>query len=248
MVEHAPSHSKSNSKGKGKDKGKNDNMSKRKAEYLAPKDGIMKQKLQGLCYNYNQPVNLVGSSNREWWLDTWVIWNVCGDKSRRRCYHEDDIRERAQFDLCLSPFTDLCAKHEIRHEFTAPYSLHQNGIGERKNRTFKAMVNATLICSGLSQDMCEEAILMATYLLNEIHHCICIGYDKNIGAYRFIVHDSKILDIQKDTIMESRNASFFENIFSCLPKETRSLSRIDDKVVQDKRQQNDNDLQDERQD
>ncbi|GKF22607.1 hypothetical protein Tco_0074929, partial [Tanacetum coccineum] len=52
----------------------------------------------------------------------------------------------------------------------------------------------------------------------------------------------------KNTIMESRNASFFENIFPYLSKETGSSSRLDDKVVQDKRQRDDNDLQDERQD
>nr|GEV67405.1 zinc finger, CCHC-type [Tanacetum cinerariifolium] len=78
--------------------------------------------------------------------------------------------------------------------------------------------------------------------------CIFIGYAKNNNAYRFIVHDSKNPDIQKDTIMESRNASVFENIFLCLTKKIRRSSRINDKVVQDKRQQDDNDLQDERQD
>ncbi|GJY40570.1 retrovirus-related pol polyprotein from transposon TNT 1-94 [Tanacetum coccineum] len=78
--------------------------------------------------------------------------------------------------------------------------------------------------------------------------CIFIGYAKNSTAYRFIVHESKNPDIQKNTIMESRNASFFENIFPCLSKGTGSSSRLDDKVVQDKRQRDDNDLQDERQD
>ncbi|GJU46652.1 zinc finger, CCHC-type containing protein [Tanacetum coccineum] len=78
--------------------------------------------------------------------------------------------------------------------------------------------------------------------------CIFIGYAKKSTAYRFIVHESKNPDIQKNTIMESRNASFFENIFPCLSKETGSSSRLDDKVVQDKRQRDDNDLQDERQD
>ncbi|GJT46029.1 retrovirus-related pol polyprotein from transposon TNT 1-94 [Tanacetum coccineum] len=78
--------------------------------------------------------------------------------------------------------------------------------------------------------------------------CIFIGYAKKSTAYRFIVHESKNPDIQKNTIMESRNASFFENIFPCLSKETGSSSRLDEKVVQDKRQRNDNDLQDERQD
>ncbi|GJT40096.1 retrotransposon protein, putative, ty1-copia subclass [Tanacetum coccineum] len=194
----------------------------------------------------------------------------------------------------VAPFAELCAKHGIRHEFTAPYSPQQNGIAERKNRTLKEMVTAMLISSGMSQDMWGEAILTATYLLNKIPRkekeetpyelwmgrkpsyqylrvwgclakvvvptpkaqkigpksvdCIFIGYAKNSTAYRFIVHESKNPDIQKNTIMESRNASFFENIFPCLSKGTGSSSRLDDKVLRDKRQRDDNDLQDERQD
>ncbi|GJZ72331.1 retrovirus-related pol polyprotein from transposon TNT 1-94 [Tanacetum coccineum] len=193
----------------------------------------------------------------------------------------------------VSPFAEICAKHRIRHEFTAPYSPQQNGIAERKNRTLKEMVNAMLISSGLSQDMWGEAILTATYLLNKIPckekeetpyelwmgrkpsyqylrvwgclakvavptpkaqkirpksvDCIFIGYAKNSSVYRFIVHDSKNPDIQKNAVMESRNASFFENIFPCLTKETGSSSRLDEEVVQDKRQRDDNDLHDERQ-
>ncbi|GKG05656.1 hypothetical protein Tco_0325742, partial [Tanacetum coccineum] len=41
--------------GKGKEKKKNDKKSKGKSEYLAPKAGIVKQKFQGTCYNYDQP-------------------------------------------------------------------------------------------------------------------------------------------------------------------------------------------------
>ncbi|GJY28100.1 retrovirus-related pol polyprotein from transposon TNT 1-94 [Tanacetum coccineum] len=167
----------------------------------------------------------------------------------------------------VAPFAELCAKHGIRHEFTAPYSPQQNGIAERKNRTLKEMVTAMLISSGMSQDMWGEAILTATYLLNKIPRkekeetpyelwmgrkpsyqylrvwgclakvavptpkaqkigpksvdCIFIGYAKKSTAYRFIVHESKNPDIQKNTIMESRNASFFENIFPCLSKGKR---------------------------
>ncbi|GKE92380.1 retrotransposon protein, putative, ty1-copia subclass [Tanacetum coccineum] len=36
--------------------------------------------------------------------------------------------------------------------------------------------------------------------------CIFIGYAKKSTAYRFIVHESKNPDIQKNAIMESRNA------------------------------------------
>ncbi|GJU14480.1 hypothetical protein Tco_1142446 [Tanacetum coccineum] len=115
------------------------------------------------------------------------------------------------------------------------------------------MVTAMLISSGMSHDMWGEAILTATYLLNKIPpkvavptpkaqkigpksmDCIFIGYAKNISAYRFIVHESKNPDIQKNTVMESRNASFFEHIFPYLSKETGSSARLDDEVVQDKR-------------
>ncbi|GJR14830.1 retrotransposon protein, putative, ty1-copia subclass [Tanacetum coccineum] len=66
--------------------------------------------------------------------------------------------------------------------------------------------------------------------------CIFIGYAKNSTAYRFIVHDSKNPDIQKNTIMESRNASFFENIFPCLSNGTGSSNLdLDDKVLENKR-------------
>ncbi|GJV91776.1 retrotransposon protein, putative, ty1-copia subclass [Tanacetum coccineum] len=47
----------------------------------------------------------------------------------------------------VAPFAEFCAKHGIRHEFTAPYSPQQNGIAERKNRTLKEMVTAMLISS-----------------------------------------------------------------------------------------------------
>ena len=43
--------------------------------------------------------------------------------------------------------------------------------------------------------------------------CIFIGYTSNSCAYRFIVHKSYISNIHVNTIMESRNATFFENVF-----------------------------------
>ncbi|GJY45659.1 retrotransposon protein, putative, ty1-copia subclass [Tanacetum coccineum] len=53
----------------------------------------------------------------------------------------------------VAPFAELCAKHGIRHEFTAPYSPQQNGIAERKNCTLKEMITAMLISTDLSHDM-----------------------------------------------------------------------------------------------
>ena len=48
--------------------------------------------------------------------------------------------------------------------------------------------------------------------------CIFIGYAHNSAPYRFLVHESNISDIHKNTIMELRNASFFEDVFPCKSK------------------------------
>ena len=55
--------------------------------------------------------------------------------------------------------------------------------------------------------------------------CIFIGYAHNSNAYRFLVHESKISDIHKNTIMESRNASFFEGVFPCKSNDGSSSSK-----------------------
>ena len=43
---------------------------------------------------------------------------------------------------------------------------------------------------------------------------VFIDYAQNRSAYRFLVYESTIPDIHKNTYMEFRNASFFEYIFS----------------------------------
>ena len=40
-----------------------------------------------------------------------------------------------------------------------------------------------------------------------------IGYAQNSSAYRFLTYKSEIPDINVNTIIESRNAVFFEHVF-----------------------------------
>ena len=54
---------------------------------------------------------------------------------------------------------------------------------------------------------------------------IFIGYAHNSTAYRSLVHESNILYIHKNSIMESRNASIFEDVFPCRYKEEPSSSK-----------------------
>ena len=55
--------------------------------------------------------------------------------------------------------------------------------------------------------------------------CIFIGYAYNNTAYQFLIHESNIPDIHKNTIMESRNSSFFKDVFPCKSREESSSSK-----------------------
>ena len=65
---------------------------------------------------------------------------------------------------------DFCEKNGIIHEVSAPFTPQQNGLAARKNRTFKEMTNSMLLSSGLSNNMWEEAVLYACYILNKVPH------------------------------------------------------------------------------
>ena len=55
--------------------------------------------------------------------------------------------------------------------------------------------------------------------------CIFISYAHNNVDYQFLVHELNITDIHKNTILESRNALFFEYVFPCGSKEKPSSSK-----------------------
>nr|KAJ0204847.1 hypothetical protein LSAT_V11C500242580 [Lactuca sativa] len=54
----------------------------------------------------------------------------------------------------------------IIHQTITPYTPQQNGVAERKNRTFKEIFNSMLSYYGLSEGFWGEAMLTACYILN----------------------------------------------------------------------------------
>ncbi|KAL0331684.1 UNVERIFIED_CONTAM: hypothetical protein Sangu_1713900, partial [Sesamum angustifolium] len=56
----------------------------------------------------------------------------------------------------------------IIHEETPPYSHSSNGVAERKNRTFKDMINSLLLTSVLPKYLWGEALNMAYHILNRV--------------------------------------------------------------------------------
>src|SRR5206468_13047536 len=55
--------------------------------------------------------------------------------------------------------------------------------------------------------------------------CIFIGYAHNSSAYRFLIHKSEIQDLHVNTVMETRNATFFEDIFPCKLDDEKSSQK-----------------------
>ncbi|KAB2610477.1 DNA polymerase zeta catalytic subunit-like [Pyrus ussuriensis x Pyrus communis] len=123
----------------------------------------------------------------------------------------------------------------------------QNGVAERKNRTFKDMINSMLNSSGLPQSLWGETLLTANTILNKVPlknidespyvqvplpkrtklgpktiDYVFIGYANNSAAYSFLVVKSSISNIHVNTILESADAEFFEDIFPYKEKESGS--------------------------
>ena len=53
--------------------------------------------------------------------------------------------------------------------------------------------------------------------------CVFIGYSLNSTTYRFLVINSEVNEISNNTIMESRDVIFFENVFPLKNKMTKTI-------------------------
>ena len=148
-------------------------------------------------------------------------------------------------------FNAYCEENGIIHQCSAPRTPQQNGLAERKNRTFQEMINAMLMHSELSFNLWGEALLAACHILNRIPSKKnqtspyeiwkgrkpnigyfkvwgCLAYYKNLDPKRtklgprgiksaFVGYASnskayRLLDLESNVIVESRDVEFFENL------------------------------------
>ena len=72
--------------------------------------------------------------------------------------------------------------------------------------------------------------------------CVFIGYAHNSSAYHFLIHKSEIFDMHVNTIIESRNASFFEKVFPYKSTQgSNSSKRTHDTAISSSQGQQDDD-------
>src|SRR5262249_55800547 len=76
------------------------------------------------------------------------------------------IRSHNGEEYISKAFTSFCQSKGIRHQLTAPYTLAQNGIAERCNRTIQERVTAMLTMANLTLGFWAEAVLTIVYVIN----------------------------------------------------------------------------------
>lgn len=70
-------------------------------------------------------------------------------------------------EYILKAFDDICKDYYTLHQLIAAYTIQQNGVAERKNRTILNMVRGMLKNKYLPKSYWAEAVTTAVYLLNK---------------------------------------------------------------------------------
>ena len=71
-------------------------------------------------------------------------------------------------EFIANDFEKVLIKNNIRHEFSAPYSPHQNGTAERNWRSLFEMARAMIIGSQLPKSLWTYAVMTAAHVRNRV--------------------------------------------------------------------------------
>ncbi|GJZ37537.1 zinc finger, CCHC-type containing protein [Tanacetum coccineum] len=112
----------------------------------------------------------------------------------------------------------------IIYETIAPYTPHQNGVVERKNRALKKMVNFMAVV----RLPCPKRKTLGEKGIN----CIFVGYANNSKAYRFYVIEPNDF-ISINSVIKSRDAISDENCFSSIPRPNDIIPNVEESQMDD---------------
>ena len=89
----------------------------------------------------------------------------CAPQGKVKCIRSDNGTEFTGKD-----FQDVLVKNGIKHECSAPYSPHQNGVAERGWRTLFDMARCLLINTKLPKSLWTYAVMMSAYIRNRCYN------------------------------------------------------------------------------
>ena len=91
----------------------------------------------------------------------------CKAQAEKECGHYIKVlRSDRGGEYTSNMFINFCRKNDIKKEFTASYTLQQNGVAERKNRTIVEMARRMMKEKGLLTEYWGETIAKTMYLIN----------------------------------------------------------------------------------
>ena len=81
----------------------------------------------------------------------------------------DQIRSDHGKEFENSYMDSFCTRFGISQEFSAPITLQQNDVVERKNRVIKEMARAMLHNKDVAKNIWGEAINIACHTVNKVY-------------------------------------------------------------------------------
>ncbi|GJS53283.1 pol polyprotein [Tanacetum coccineum] len=208
-------------------------------------------------------VNLVGSNNSGWWVDTGATRHVCADKSMFRSFRAVDNREKLY--MGNSATTDIKGKGDVILKMTSEKELKLTKVlyvlEIRKNLVSGWLLNKfgfrhvfesdKFVLSKNQMYIGKGDAVNGMFKLN----VMVVKNDINkMNSSAYLIESSNVWhgrlrhDMWGEAILM---ATYLLNKIPHKEKEETPYelsSRLDEEFVQDKRQRDDNDLHDERQD
>ncbi|GJV64344.1 pol polyprotein [Tanacetum coccineum] len=213
-------------------------------------------------------VNLVGTNNSGWWIDTGATRHVCADKSMFHSFRAVDNGQKlymgnsatadikGEGDVILKmtsekelKLTNVLYVPEIRKNLVSGWLLNKFGFrlvfeSDKIRHKFIALDTPTRELLKETNRALED-MLNAMFLSPSLSHGM---WGKTIISATYLLDKIPCKENKIVLMNYGRKEDYLIIYAHLLMNEIGKSSRIDDEVVQDQRQRDDNDLQDERQD